>query len=80
VTAAPHAVVEAAREQAGMSHADLWVAYFGLGGVAGPAALRTYLAGRPVPSIEYDLVAQAINERFLDREDISPVPYLDEFD
>ena len=79
MTAAPHAVLEAARLQAEMSFEDLWMDYFALGGNAGPDVLRSYLDGGATGNDgEYDLVAQAINERFLDRGGDHPVPYLDE--
>ncbi len=78
MTAAPHAVLEAARSQAGMSFVDLWIAYFALGGSAQPAVVRSYLAGRNAQSVDYDLLAQAINERFLDQGATYPVPYRDE--
>lgn len=78
MTAAPHAVLEAARAQAGMSFVDLWIAYFALGGAAEPGAVRTYLAGRGSDSMDYDVLAQAINERFLDQGESYPVPYRDQ--
>ena len=78
MTAAPHAVLEAARTQAGMSFVDLWIAYFALGGAAQPDAVRAYLSGRPAYSMDYDVLAQALNECFLDRGESYPVPYRDE--
>ena len=78
MTAAPHAVLEAARTQAGMSFFDLWIAYFALGGAAEPDVVRAYLSGRGAHSMDYDVLAQAINERFLDQGTTYPVPYSDE--
>jgi hypothetical protein len=78
VTTAPHAVLEAARAQAGMSFRDLWLAYFALGGAAEPDVVRSYLGGRRGYSMDYDVLAQAINERFLDHGKNHPVPYRDE--
>jgi hypothetical protein len=77
-TAPPHAVLEAARIQAGMSFQELWITYFSLGGSAQPDMVRAYLGGSPIESVDYDLLAQAINERFLDRGENHPVPYRDE--
>lgn len=78
MTAPPHQVLEAARMQAGMSFRDLWIAYLSLGGTAHPDALRAYLGGGTVPSVNYDVLAQALNERFLDQGADHPVPYRDE--
>ncbi len=74
----PYAVLEAARTQAGMSFEDLWIAYFALGGTEEPDAVRAYLSGSTDQAMDYDVLAQAINERFLDRLADHPVPYSDE--
>ena len=79
MSAPDHRVLEAGRVQAGMSFDDLWLDYFALGGAAPPGQLRDYLAGGAGP-VDYDVVAQAINERFIDRGDDHPVPYRDELD
>jgi hypothetical protein len=71
-------VLEAARTQAGMTFDELWLAYFALGGASLPAALRSYLAGDGGNGIDYDVLAQAINERFVDKGGNHPVPYRDE--
>lgn len=78
MTAPPHAVLEAARTQAGMSFEDLWIAYFALGGTAQPDLVRAYLGGSDEAGVDYDVLAQAINEHFLDRGGNHPVPYRDE--
>ena len=78
MTARTDQVLEADRMQAGMSFQELWIAYLSLGGMAHPEAVRAYLRGRPAPSIDYDVLAQAINERFIDLGDNHPVPYRDE--
>jgi hypothetical protein len=79
VSAPAHQVLEAARRQAGMSLEELWLAYLALGGVARLATVRSYLRGETT-DIEYDVLAQALNERFLDQGDDHPVPYHDELD
>lgn len=79
MTAAAHEVLEAGRAQAEMSLDDLWLAYFALGGAAAPESLGRYLAGGVGP-MDYDVVAQAINERFVDRGGDHPVPYRDELE
>lgn len=75
--AAAHQVLEAGRALAQMSIEDLWLAYFALGGAVGPDELELCLAG-DLRLIDYDVVAQAINERFVDRGEDHPVPYRDE--
>ncbi len=78
MTAPPHAVLEAARTQAGMSLQELWIAYVALGGSARLDTVRAYLGGQAVPFVDYDVLAQAINERFLEQGESYPVPYRDE--
>lgn len=75
------AVLEAARVQAGMATIDVWLAYFALGGMESLAAVTAILSGTVVPSnLDYDLLAQAMNERFMDSGRDHPVPYHDEID
>lgn len=77
----PGAVLKAARVQAGMSLADVWLAYLALGGMQSPEVVESILEGEAeVASDEYDLLAQTMNERFMDRGVGHPVPYHDEID
>ncbi len=78
MSATGHEILEAARVQAGMTHDELWVAYFALGGAAEPGLVRAYLAGSPMGPMDYDVLAQAINEKFVDGGGNHPVPYSDE--
>jgi hypothetical protein len=74
-------ILDAGRIQAGMSFEELWMAYFALGGTASARTIRSYLLHErpdPVTDSEYDLLAQAINERFLDQGQDHPLPYRDE--
>jgi hypothetical protein len=61
-----------------MSFQDLWIAYFALGGASHPDEVRAYLAGQSTQFVDYDVVAQALNERFFDRGEDHPVPFLAE--
>lgn len=62
-----------------MAAADVWFAYFALGGMEPPQVIESILEGTVVPSdVDYDLLAQAINERFMDHDADHPVPYRDE--
>lgn len=78
MTVPAHEILEAARIQAGMSFTDLWLAYFALGGVASLAVMRSYLDGSGTQSIEYDVMAHALNESFVDQVGDHPVPYGDD--
>ena len=75
MTAAPHEVLGAGMTQAGMSFEDLWVGYFSLGGLAGPGTVRSYLGGADFTRMEYDLLASAINDHFVDQGADHPMPY-----
>lgn len=79
MSAPPHAVLDAAWDYVGMSFRDLWISYFSLGGLSRPEAVRDYLAGRTAHVVDYDVLAQAINERFMDSGGNHPVPYLEDF-
>ncbi len=71
--------LEAARQRASLSMQDLWLAYIGLGGSASLAQLNDFVAGgAAADSHDHDLVAQALNERFIDLGQGMPVPYFDE--
>jgi hypothetical protein len=62
-----------------MTLGDLWAAYFALGGMAGPGQLGQIIDGTVAPSHhDYDLIAQAINEAFLDQGSDHPVPYAED--
>ncbi len=75
-----HEILESARALAGMSVDELWLAYMALGGNAPPSVLRAYLRGADTGAVGYDILAHAINERFVDQGSDHPVPYSDELD
>jgi hypothetical protein len=51
-------------ERAGVSLQQLWLDYFALGGGTGEIEVEAFLAGiMPLPAVERDLLAQALNER-----------------
>jgi len=67
---------ESARQRSGLSPAALWWAYFALGGQATPLQLAAILQGEVAPSPhDHDLLSQALNERFTDLGQDSPIPY-----
>jgi hypothetical protein len=43
---------------------ELWLRYFALGGDAGKVEIEAYLSGlMPLPSLQHNILAHAINER-----------------
>ncbi len=61
-----------------MSFQELWIAYIALGGTAPLDVVCAYLAGQAGHPLDYDVLAQASNERFLEQGERYPVPYRDE--
>jgi hypothetical protein len=75
----PH-VLDSYRQEAGLSHSELWLRYFELGGMSTGFELEAYLSGALVPaSFDRDLIAHALNERFTELGADHPVTYLTEF-
>jgi len=71
--------LDQARREAGLTITELWIRYFGLGGMSTPIELEAYLLGalEPTPH-ERNLVAHAINEHHMELGGDHPVPYVDE--
>jgi predicted DNA-binding ribbon-helix-helix protein len=71
--------LDLARIDAGLSHAELWFRYFELGGMSTALELEAYLYGALEPTAhDHDLVAHALNERFVELGGDHPVPYSDD--
>jgi hypothetical protein len=65
-------------ELSGLTVTELWLRYLAVGGTASPAQVDAYVHGRPDPdSHQHNLIAQAINEYFIDRGEDHPVSYRD---
>lgn len=59
-----------------LSVGELWLKYFSIGGSAGQFELEAYLfAAHTLPVLERDLVAQTLNEHFMDLSLDIRVPY-----
>jgi hypothetical protein len=68
--------LDAFRQQAGLSHRELWFRYFELGGMNSGLELEAFLHGLLQPSAhEHDVIAHAINERFVELGKNHPVSY-----
>jgi hypothetical protein len=64
------------RQESGLSHAQLWLRYFGLGGMSTGFELEAYLCGFVAPSPhDRDVIAHALNERFVELGAKYPVSY-----
>ena len=60
----------------GMRYDELWLRQLGLGGDAGLLEVEAYVLGvLEVDRYQHDLLAQAINECFLERGENHPVAY-----
>jgi hypothetical protein len=65
-----------ARIDAGLSIEELWLRYFALGGMATSTELEAYLHGLlSATDHNHDLIAHALNERFVELGRNHPVPY-----
>ncbi|HUR75023.1 MAG TPA: PP2C family protein-serine/threonine phosphatase [Sporichthya sp.] len=64
-------------QQSGLTHDELWIRYFAMGGIAGPLEVEAYLQGMlPLPPIDRDVLAQSLNEHLDDIDWPGRVPYL----
>jgi hypothetical protein len=66
------------RQEAGLSHGELWMRYFELGGMSSGFELETFLYGLTAPTPhDHDVIATALNERFVELGGNHPVAYLE---
>ncbi|MGD0083593.1 MAG: hypothetical protein ABSD78_10400 [Acidimicrobiales bacterium] len=71
-----HTVLDLARREVGLSHSQLWMRYFALGGMSTPLALEAFLLGALEPtSHDHDVIAHALNERCVELGGNHSVPY-----
>lgn len=65
------------RQDADLTHAELWLRYFELGGMSTHLELEAFLYGALRPSAhDQNVIAHALNERFSEMGGNHPVPYL----
>lgn len=61
---------------AGLTFQQMWIDYFALGGDAGELEVEGYLAGlMPLPALQRDMLAQALNERLDAAAPAARAPY-----
>jgi hypothetical protein len=72
-------VLDKARQNAGLTHGELWMRYFCLGGTSTALQVEAFCYGALQPSAhDHDVVAHALNERFVELGGNHPVPYSDQ--
>lgn len=69
-------VLDRARRNAGLSQGELWLRYFGLGGMTPALEMEAILYGAlEAAPHDRDRIAHALNERFTELGENHPVPY-----
>ncbi len=69
-------VLDQYRQWAGLSQAELWLRYCEVGGMRTALEVEAFVFGTLVPSAhDHDLLAQALNDRFVELGGNHPVPY-----
>ena len=77
-TAGPDLSLADGLSLSGMSMDELWLRQVSVGGTAGSLETEAYLLGLLTPDpYQYDLLAQALNEHFVERGQDHPVGYWD---
>ena len=65
-------------QRSGLTAGELWIRYFAVGGDAAQLEVEAYALGLLSPDDhQHNLIAQALNEYFLDRDEDHPVRYRD---
>jgi hypothetical protein len=68
--------LESALHRSGLTYQELWWRQVAVGGDASALELEAYLLGLlDLEPLQYDVIAQALNEHFLDLGQDHPVPY-----
>ncbi|MBO0730265.1 MAG: hypothetical protein J2P57_13480 [Acidimicrobiaceae bacterium] len=71
--------LDRARRRAGLSHGELFLRYFELGGLSSALQVEAFCFGALTPTAhDHDVVVHAINERFSELGQDHPVPYSDD--
>jgi hypothetical protein len=76
MTEAPTDTLDRFRREAELSRSELWLRYFELGGMSSAFQVEAFLYGALQPSPhDHDILAHALNERFVELGGNHPVPY-----
>lgn len=71
--------LDLARQDAGLSQEQLWLRYFGLGGMTQPLELSAVVCGALLTSADdRDRIVHALNERFIELGRNPPLSYSDD--
>jgi hypothetical protein len=77
----PLDVLDHFRRDADLTHGELWLRYFELGGMSTGLQLEAFLCGALLPTRhDHDVIAHALNERFVELGGNHPVPYAEASD
>ncbi len=75
----PHLDLLSGMQAAGLGYAEIWLGQVAMGGTADEMEVEAYLVGLlEPPEHQHNLLAQAINEHFIERGQDHPVAYWDE--
>jgi len=70
--------LEAGMRLSGMSFAELWLRHIAVSGAIGEMELEAYVLGLLIPDdYQHNLIAQALNEYFIELGQNHPVAYRD---
>lgn len=79
VASQPTNTLDEYRRDALLSHDELWFRYFELGGMSTALEVEAFVYGALKPSAhDSDLIAHALNERFVELGGNHPVPYAED--
>ena len=77
----PPDVLDRARQDAALSHGELFLRYFELGGMSSALELEAFCYGALRPSAhDYEVIAHALNEKFSELGRDHPVAYSNDDD
>jgi hypothetical protein len=69
--------LQVAFEQSELPLFGLWLRYVGLGGTAPIGDMHAHIRGTgSLDTVQHDMLVQALNERFMERELNHPLPYV----
>ena len=76
MSATPELSLEAGMARSEMTFEELWLRQVAVGGQAAALEIEAYVLGLlRVDNLQYDIIAQALNEHFVERGEDHPVGY-----